>query len=536
LFLVWAQPSEAQTTRAWIFVDCPRGEAVTLSDAARARRALRGRTPEDYTVAPTCRAALEAAGARLRVESAWLKALSADLDEAALARVQKLPFVRGLRPVARLAPQRTSGVVFAPVMVGPALIDYGPSQAQLAAINAILPLERGINGMGVKVGFLDTEYGDFQHPVFARMRSEGRLGGYRNFAQGPQSSQHGLNTSSVAVGYAEGNLVGPGWGATLFAATTEYAPTETNVEEDNFVRGLEWLESQGVDVVNVSLGYTTFDSGQRSYTYADLNGDTGVTTRAADAAAARGVVMVVSAGNEGGCSGYSASDGGRTCWYHIGTPADGDLVIAVGATTLAGQKALFSSFGPTADGRTKPDVSAPGQGIAAATGTSGYTVNPQTNSGTISGTSFSAPLVTGVVAQILQANPNLAPMEVRSLLRSTASQASNPDDRLGWGIVNADAAIREAARLVSTESDALAGAVQVRGNGSARPVLDVTLPAGPVRAEAFDLLGRRAALLHDGLSAGTLTLAFPDDLAAGAYLVRLTTNRATWTGTVVTTR
>ncbi|HYE58767.1 MAG TPA: hypothetical protein VD948_09685, partial [Rhodothermales bacterium] len=217
LFLVWAQPSEAQTTRAWIFVDCPRGEAVTLSDAARARRALRGRTPDDYTVAPACRAALEAAGARLRVESAWLKALSADLDEAALARVQKLPFVRGLRPVARLAPQRTTRTTFAPSPAGPLSLTeamactqgdalFGNSCAQLTAINAVAPLERGINGTGVMVGFLDTEYGDFQHPVFSRMRSEGRLKEYRNFAQGPQNDRHGLNTSSVAVGYAPGSL------------------------------------------------------------------------------------------------------------------------------------------------------------------------------------------------------------------------------------------------------------------------------------------------------------------------------------------
>jgi serine protease AprX len=533
--LLGIRPADAQTTRAWIFVDCPRGEAVELSDAARTRRALRGKATEDFSVSADCRAALEAAGARLRVESTWLKALSADLDAAALVRVQALPIVRGLRPVATYTPARTHETTFAPAPVGPAaLINYGPSQAQLNAINAILPLERGVNGTGVRVGFLDTEYGGFTHPVFARMRAEGRLNvttGYRNFAQGPQSNTHGLNTASVAVGYAEGSLVGPSWGATLFAATTEYAPTETNLEEDNYVRGLEWLEAQGVDVVNVSLGYTTFDPGQRSYTYADMNGNTGVTTRASDAAVARGVVVVTSAGNEGGCAGYSVSDGGRSCWYYIGTPADGKSVIAVGATTIAGAKASFSSFGPTSDGRIKPDVSAPGVTVVIATSSGGYA--------TSNGTSFAAPLVTGVVAQMLQTNPRLNPIQVRTLLRSTASQASNPDNRLGWGIVNADAAIREAQRTVANDPGARAAdlAVQVRGNGTARPVLAVTLPeTGSVRAEAFDVLGRRAALLHDGPTTGTLTLAWPDDLAAGAYIVRLVTPQAVWTGTVVTTR
>jgi len=525
LFVLFAlaAPAQAQTTRAWIFVDCPRGEAVALTDAARARRALRGDRMEDFAVAASCRTALEAAGARLRVESTWLHALSADLDNTALARVQALPFVRGLYPVATLAPQRAPGVTFAPVWVGPALIDYGASRPQLNAINAIPPLERGINGRGVKVGFLDTEYGDFTHPVFARMRSEGRLGGYRNFAQGPQSDRHGLNTSSVAVGYAEGNLVGPGWGAPLFAATTEFAPTETNVEEDNFVRGLEWLESQGVDVVNVSLGYTTFDPGQRSYTYADLNGDRGVTTRAADAAAARGVVMVVSAGNEGCAS-------PTQCWYYIGTPADGDSVIAVGATTIAGAKASFSSFGPTADGRIKPDVSAPGVSVVVASGSgTGYT--------TSSGTSFSAPLVTGVVAQMLQANPSLQPIQVRTILRSTASQANAPDNRLGWGIVNADAAITLAI-AVATESPEREGvlAVHVRGQGSMRPVLLIETGGETLLAEAYDLLGRRVALLHDGPTPSILTLSLPESLSAGAYIVRLTAPTGAWSGTVIKTR
>ncbi len=361
LSLTAAAAAHAQApTRAWIFVDCPPGAPVALSEAAQQRRALRGHGQQDHTVAPACRAALEAAGARLRVESAWLHALSADLDADALARVQALPFVRGLRPVARLGPQRAAPSFGPEALAGPALVlNCGASCAQLNAINAVAPLDRGINGRGVKVGFLDTEFGDFNHLVFARMRSEGRLGGTMNFTQGPQSDRHGLNTTSVAVGYGEGNLIGPGWGSTLYAATTEYAPTETNAEEDNFVRGLEWLEANGVDVVNASLGYTEFDPGQRSYTYANLNGNTGVTTRAADAAAARGVVMVVSAGNEG-CASPSQ------CWYYIGTPADGDSVIAVGATTIAGAKASFSSFGPTADGRIKPDVSAPGVNVVVA--------------------------------------------------------------------------------------------------------------------------------------------------------------------------
>ena len=131
-----------------------------------------------------------------------------------------------------------------------------------------------------------------------------------------------MHTASVAVGYIENFFVGPAHGAMIWGATTECAPYERNIEEDNFVAGVEWLESQGIDIISASLGYIRFDSLQHSYTFADLDGDTGITTKIYDAAAGRGVVTVTSAGNDG-----------LEDQPFISMPADGDSVIAVGGVS-----------------------------------------------------------------------------------------------------------------------------------------------------------------------------------------------------------
>ncbi len=529
VLLAFALPVAAQeATPYWIFFsDKPAAEAVPLTERALERRALRGGTDlgrMDVPVSPAYLADLAARGIAVRTTSRWLNAASALLTAGQVDELSAVPFVRGLRAVARFAPLSVAeeAAPVGPLVPRAELPDYGASATQLRTINAIAALERGFNGTGVVLGFLDTEYGGFAHPAFARLVNEGRLLATRLFTPAAQSNRHGQNVASIAVGYVEGSLIGPAWGASVLAATTEFAPTETNAEEDAFVAGLEWLESQGVDVVNTSLGYTTFDAGQRSYTPADLDGDTGVTTRAADVAAALGVVVVTSAGNEG-CSNPTA------CWYYIGTPADGDSVIAVGAINPDSSKAGFSSFGPTADGRIKPDVSAQGTSVRYATGAASYASG--------SGTSFSSPLVAGVAAQMLQANPALTPIQVRDILRRTASQAQSPDNRLGWGIVNADRAVQEATALstIPTMPSTLWATV---GPSPGRDEQTFFLGGPAVRAtlEVFDATGRRVATPFAGTLGGPTRVAFHADLPAGLYLYRLTAGTAQVSGTFVRLR
>ncbi|PSQ69327.1 MAG: serine protease, partial [Bacteroidetes bacterium QH_2_64_26] len=385
-------------------------------------------------------------------------------------------------------------------------VEYGAARGPLSRINALAPIERGLDGHGVRVGFLDAHFNSLRHPAFSQLRATNRLGGLRNFTAGRQGGNHGAGVMSVAVGYDSGALVGPAHGATVFGATTEFTQFERNVEEDNFVAGLEWLHRQGADVVNVSIGYTTFDDGERSYSTDELDGDTALTTRAVDRAAQLGVTVVVSAGNSG-CEDPDA------CWFYVNTPADADSAIAVGATAPDSSLAPFSARGPTADGRRKPDVVVQGREVAAAWEGNRYAQ--------VEGTSFASPQVTGVVAQMLQVNPSLGPMQVRQLLRQTASQAHAPDTSRGWGIVNADAAIRAAEwQARRSPPSALQVSPPYRPVASSALVVPVTAPArtSALRVSLVTPTGRRVRHVERVGHPGPNRIAVdPEGLSPGLY-------------------
>ncbi len=531
-------------------------EAGYVSERALERRARRGSTVPasiDAPVSPHYLQMLRELEVEPVFESRWLNAISARLDADQFAAVRALPFVREVRGVAPLSAAEwyPAPLVYATAAPAPvsSRLDYGPSQVQLELVNAIAPLERGINGDGVILGFLDTRFdltngNHFDHRALRHIADSGRITA-RDFTDGDQqhyggnqSNLHGMSVASVAVGFEEGQLIGPGYGATIYAATTEFAPHERNSEEDNYVAGLEWMEAEGVDVVNSSLGYTTFDLGQHSYSHQDLDGDTGITTRAVDRAAQLGVITVTSAGNSG-----------SSPWRLISTPADADSVISVGGVRSDRSYWPSSSQGPTHDGRTKPEVAAQGSGVYFASSSGAY--------GYGGGTSFSSPMVAGIVSQMLQVNPELTPIEAREILKSTASRSEMPDNFLGWGIVDADRAIMEAERCadpnvacISTERTSVEEAHPLADGLS----LDAVYP-NPFASSAtfavrsprfiehatlavYDLLGRRVALPFSGpLPAGTREITFDaENLAPGPYVFRMEADGQVASGKVVLVR
>ena len=513
-------------------------EPEHITSAALSRRSLRATrdlTDYDRPVSQNYLDQLIEADISPLVQSRWLNAVSAYLREDDIQRVSALPFVTEVRRVARMDPvSMPEPSVVTEALPAPDIrknyrLDYGPSIFQLELVNSIPLLEEGRNASGVKLGIIDTGMGSLvsSHPATSQMVADNRFIESRDFTGQPaDQSVHGYAVLSVAAGFDPGRLIGPAYGAEIYHARTEYAPTETNQEEDSFVAGIEWMESEGVDVINISLGYSEFDNGQSSYSVSDLDGETGITTRAADIAAEMGVVVVSSAGNSG-CNSPSS------CWYFITMPADGHNVITVGAVDSLGVLANFSSRGPTADDRIKPDVVAQGVASYLAIGNLSYSRS--------SGTSFSSPMVAGVVALMLEANPSLRPDQVRDILRSTASQAIAPDNEIGWGRIDADAAVQTALALVSSTENDVPFSVAVQPPYP-NPTFDrtniwVDNDATPIEAsiEVYNLLGQRIQTSYSGvLQRGRHRVSIDlSNQPAGLYIYRFEAGDLLQSGTFV---
>ncbi len=398
-----------------------------LSKRSIKRRIKRGAVPDpDFTDLPVKKeyiSELESYGIKIRTVSRWLNAASISGNRVQIEKVKNLPFVRAIKKVVKftrsepIAEEKQfkrwgkyrEGQVF----------EYGESYAQLAQIHVPELHNIGYSGKGVLITILDTGFW-LHHPAFDSILNSGRLVAMRDFInkddnvedQNDNQRSHGTSVWSAVGGLVNDTLVGSAYGAEYALAKTEMVDSEVVAEEDNWVAAVEWADSIGTDVVSSSLGYNDW------YTYQDMGGDSALCTIAADLAVSKGIVVVNCAGNE------RIYD-----WHYIIAPADGDSVIAVGAVDLQGNIAYFSSMGPTYDGRIKPDVDACGVATYCASYTGGYTYS--------GGTSLSTPLVAGVCALLLEANPTWNPMEVREALWSTASQADHPDNSMGYGIANA---------------------------------------------------------------------------------------------------
>ncbi len=433
----------------WVFFrdKGPRAEARLdearrgLTPRALERRRRRGTRPtvtvEDLPLDAAYVAAVRQTGVLVRHRSRWLNAISVEADLDQVRALLELPFVERLEQVRRLrrSPEPRPGPtdvppVRAPKPSAPQTLDYGESFGQLAQIQVPILHDLGLHGEGVVVAVFDTGFSNLAHEAFATtqvLATHDFVNHDDDVADGDDRGEgsHGTATLSVLGGYREGRLVGPAYGASFILAKTEDTQSETPVEEDNWAAAAEWVEALGADVISSSLSYFDYDDPLQSHRYEDLDGETAVSTRAADLAAERGVVVVCSAGNEG-----MSPDHGT-----IGAPADGKRVLAAGAVGPEGQRTLFSSVGPTADGRIKPDVMAQGRLVV----TAGWSAPDEYLR--LNGTSFSCPLVAGVVALVLQAHPDYTVEQVLSVLRATASNAAAPDNALGWGIVDALAAV-----------------------------------------------------------------------------------------------
>lgn len=307
--------------------------------------------------------------------------------------------------------------------------NYGNSATQVQMLNCHILHQQNYTGAGKIVAILDAGFpGVNTAAPFQRLRDNGLiLGGYNfvtnstNFYTG---NSHGTNVLSTMGGYAT-NLVGTAPDAKYYLFITEDVASETPLELSNWIEGAEEADRLGVDVINTSLGYFGFDNPAHSYTYAKMNGQVSVASRAVDIAFSRGMICVISAGNEG-----------NTSEPHVGTPADATFAVTVGSVTSSEVRSGFSSIGPTADLRIKPDLMA--MGTASVISNTAGTIT------TANGTSFSSPILAGAITSFWSAFPNKKNSEIVQLVKQSADRYSTPDNNYGYGIPDFQLALNNA--------------------------------------------------------------------------------------------
>jgi len=362
----------------------------------------------------------------------WLKAVTVAADYKQLQRIIMLPCVKKVdlvNTLTAIVPDKIMELKQKKAKSEALAYNYGYSYFQDLFINSIKLHQVGLTGKGVMIAIFDSGF-ELHHRAFDSANimatydfiNDDTAVDYEDCPTASPTIQqryHGTLTFGVIGGYVPDTLIGIAPEADFILAKTEITcgGKETKVEEDNWIAAAQWADSIGADIISSSLGYTKFqDSG--SYSFSDLDGNTALITIAADIAASKNILVVNAVGNERGSS-----------WNHLVTPADGDSVLAVGAVNPDSTLAPFSSPGPTADGRIKPDIVTLGVNVFSVFYLGGYAY--------VSGTSFSTPLVAGGAALVMENNPSLTAHEIINRIHNSGDRSGNPDNNYGYGLFNA---------------------------------------------------------------------------------------------------
>lgn len=427
-FAVFA--AQAQDNRYMVFFKDRAGTSFSTSDPAEylSTRAIERRNrqglvviEQDLPVNENYIQGIAATGADVVHATRWMNGVLVSCSDATLSALQSLPYVKSIELVAPGGKPSASGRR----RTNARTTDTSETMItanQLSMLGIDEMHASGYTGEGVYIAVLDAGFpGVNTAAAFSHIFDDNRLVDSYDFVHDDPDafvqSNHGTNVFSVIGGYVPDAYTGGAHDASFQLYITEDVSGEYRIEEYNWLFAAERADSAGVDIISTSLGYNTFDDPAMNYTKDDLDGITSVIARAAQWASERGIAIVSSAGNEG-----------SNAWETITTPADNEGVLAVAATNSAGVRSPISSVGPSADGRIKPDVGAMGIGVSV--------VNPAGTFGTASGTSLAAPLITGLLAGVWQKYPQLTNSQLLEAIRSSASQAENPDFLLGYGIPN----------------------------------------------------------------------------------------------------
>jgi serine protease AprX len=306
--------------------------------------------------------------------------------------------------------------------------NYGAAAAQVNIHNGAFLHNMGLQGQGMIISLLDAGFYHYTSlKAFDSVNQKGQVLGTWDFVARDSSvvedHPHGMECFSIIAANIPGTFVGTAPEAWFYLFRSEDAATEYPIEEHNWVCAAERVDSAGGDVISTSLGYSKFDDTALSHQYSDMNGNTTIAATGADLAAKKGILVVCAAGNEG-----------ASAWKYIVTPADADSVLTVGAVNAQGEVGAFSSYGPSADGRVKPDVVSVGVStVLQGTGNTIITGN---------GTSFACPNMAGLATCLWQGFPEYTNMKMIDALRRSSNLFQTPTDHAGYGIPDMKKAVQ----------------------------------------------------------------------------------------------
>lgn len=380
-------------------------------------------TEEDFPVSQKYIDSLNNYGLKAYYTSRWFNCALIQTTEEKANEIATKSFVSSVEFVAPNAKLLDQPEIFEGEYVTKAPRYMGnTSEVQLSMLHANIMHEAGYTGAGLWIAVFDGGFlGTDSSLVFKHIYDNNKIIDIEDFISGGtnvfQYQGHGTSVLSCIASNYNTNLIGTAYNADFSLYVVEDAEDEYRIEEYNWLFAAEKADSSGVDIISSSVGYNTFTDTSMNYEITDLNGETAVSTRAANIAFTKGILVVVGAGNSGNNSSWEGK---------INFPADAKNALAVGAIDSKNIVALFSSRGPTTDNRIKPDL--------VALGVKPTVLHADGNIRFNSGTSFSAPLIAGFAASVWQYNRDLTNIELLRLLKSAGDSYNSPNNDRGYGL------------------------------------------------------------------------------------------------------
>jgi serine protease AprX len=421
-------------------------------------------TARDLPVSASYMSLVKNTGAKIINTSKWLNAILLEATPTQLTNIKALPFVVSVDGNSSINGLRLAGPLKNKWENSTEIdFNYGTALPQIQQLGADEMHKKDITGKGILVGVFDSGFDrantiDALRTIFSEKRVLETYDFVDRKANVYDEDGHGTAVLSCIGANLTGKLIGTAPDASFVLYRTEDVSSESKIEEVYWLLAAEKADSIGVDVINSSLGYSTFDNAAQDYKYSDMTGDKTICARAADFAVGVGISVVVSAGNDG-----------NNPWKYVATPADADSVISVGAVDVNGNISSFSSFGPNFKKNIKPELVARGTGTVVASGSNGI--------GGANGTSFSSPVMAGFVASFKSAYPRIPAMKIKEIMIKSANLYLTPNERFGYGLPS----FRKAAVLADEYMKTLILATEIQNSA------DLLIYPNPISENDFSI-------------------------------------------------